>query len=486
MLPAQPIYQSIHQLPRSYYPVKILQFGGGNFLRGFADWMVQELNRKTDFNAGVAVVQSISRSEALQAQQGVYTVLLKGIRNDEFVSERFKVDVIQRVINPADDFKSFLDEGLNPDLQFIISNTTEAGIQFSASDENVNVLAQTFPGKLTQLLFTRFNNNLNNGLVILPTELIEQNGEELKSMVQKYARHWNLPSEFSLWLNANVTFCNTLVDRIVSGFPKKSKEILFEELGYKDDLVVEGEWFHLWVIEGPGWMEEVLPLRKAGFNVIFTNDLTPYRVRKVRILNGSHTGMAIIGQIMGLQTVREAIDHVELGKFMRRLIYDEIIPHIKGDIHELEDYADEVINRFRNPAIDHKLQSITLNSFSKFKVRVLPSLTDDIERNGKVPERLSFVFAALLYFYRGSGEGKQFVLKDSEDVIKLMKDAWVDNDSSESQISKLCQQVMAQPIWGGDLTKYPQLTARVSHHLYSIASLGIMESLKRIEAGVKV
>jgi len=482
MLPAQPIYKSIHQLPRLYYPVKILQFGGGNFLRGFADWMVQELNRKTDFNAGVAVVQSISRSDTLQAQQGVYTVILKGIRNHEFVSEHFKVDVIQRVINPADDFKSFLDEGLNPDLQFIISNTTEAGIQFLASDENIDVLASSFPGKLTQLLYTRFRNDLNNGLVVLPTELIEQNGDELKSMIQKYIRHWNLPSEFSFWLNANVTFCNTLVDRIVSGFPKKSKEILFEELGYKDDLVVEGEWFHLWVIEGPRWIEEVLPLRKAGFNVIFTSDLVPYRVRKVRILNGSHTGMALIGQIIGLQTVREAIDHVELGKFMRRLIYDEIIPPIKGDIKELEDYADEVINRFRNPAIDHKLEAIVLNSFSKFKVRVLPSLMDEMERNGRIPERLSFIFASLLYYYRGFGEGKQFVLKDSDDFIKLMKDAWVEIDSSESQISELCRHVMAHPVWGVDLTKYPLLISRVSEQLYAISSQGILESLKQIES----
>jgi tagaturonate reductase len=191
--------------------------------------------------------------------------------------------------------------------------------------------------------------------------------------------------------------------------------------------------------------------------------------------------MAIIGQIIGLHTVREAIDHIVLGKFMRRLIYDEIIPHIKGDINELEDYADEVINRFRNPAIDHKLESIVLNSFSKFNVRVLPSLIDDMERNGRIPERLSFIFASLLYYYRGFGEGKQFVLKDSEEIIKLMKDAWIDNDSSEFQISELCRHVMTQPIWGADLTKYPLLISRVSKQLHAIASQGILESLKRIE-----
>ena len=265
-----PAHKSIHQLPRTYHPVKVIQFGSGNFLRGFADWMFQKMNDSLGFNAGVTVIQSVSKSDLLQSQHGVYTVLLKGIRNDEFVSEQLKVDVIQRVVNPTLDFKAFLEEAINPELQFIISNTTEAGIQFSAEDKDVNVLASTFPGKLVQLLFHRFNNRFNNGLIVLPTELIEHNGDELKSKVQQYAQHWSLPSEFSLWLNAHVTFCNTLVDRIVSGFPKKSKEILFDELGYSDELVVEAEWFHLWVIEGPRWVEEVLPLKKAGFNVIFT------------------------------------------------------------------------------------------------------------------------------------------------------------------------------------------------------------------------
>lgn len=481
MQSVQPHFKLVHQLPRTHYPVKILQFGSGNFLRGFADWMLQELNRKMDFGAGVAVVQSISRGELLQSQEGVFTVILKGIRDDEFVSEFVKVDVIQRIVNPAEDFKSFLDEGINPDLQFIISNTTEAGIQFSSEDMDVNTLATSFPGKLTQLLYYRFSNKLNSSLVVLPTELIEQNGEQLKSIILKYAQHWSLPSEFTFWLNANITFCNTLVDRIVSGFPKKPREQVFDELGYKDELVVEAEWFHLWVIEGPRWIAEVLPFRKAGFNVIFTHDSKPYRERKVRILNGAHTSMAIIGQIIGLQSVREAIDSPVLGKFLRRLIYDEIIPHIWGDLNELEKYADEVINRFRNPAIDHKLVAISQQSFSKIKVRVLPSLIDDLERNGHVPERLSLVLASFLFYYRGAGDGKKFVLKDTEDIIELMETAWAKTDSSESQIFDLCKHVLGQPIWGADLHKYPQLITCTSQHLFSIISRGMLETLKGIE-----
>jgi tagaturonate reductase len=425
------------------------------------------------------VIQSVSRSETLQSQHGVYTVILKGIRDDEFVSEQLKVDVIQRVINPTTDFKAFLEEGLNPDLQFIISNTTEAGIEFSPADESVNVLASTFPGKLTQLLFTRFNDNQNNQLIVLPTELIENNGDKLKMIIHQYVQHWSLPTSFGLWLTTNVTFCNTLVDRIVSGFPKKPKEILFEELGYEDELVVEGEWFHLWVIEGPRWIEEVLPLKKAGFNVIFTNDLSPYRVRKVRILNGAHTGMALVGRQLGLHSVREAIDDPALGNFLRRMIYDEIIQQIPGDINELEEYASEVINRFRNPAIDHKLESILLNSFSKFNVRVLPSIIDNLERNGNVPVRLSFILAALLYYYRSTD--KEFAIKDSSEIIAMMKEGWANTDLSEPQIFQFTDKILRQPIWGFDLNKYPQLIAQTSQQLFTITSCGMLEGVKHFD-----
>jgi tagaturonate reductase len=390
-----------------------------------------------------------------------------------------KIDVIQRVINPTTDFKAFLEEGHNPDLQFIFSNTTEAGIEFMPADESVNTLSSTFPGKLTQLLLTRFNNNLNNNLIVLPTELIENNGNELKTMVHKYVHHWSLPISFVHWLDAHVTFCNTLVDRIVSGFPKKQKEVLFEELGYVDELVVEGEVFHLWVIEGPRWIEEVLPLRKAGFNVIFTNDLAPYRVRKVRILNGAHTSMALVGHQLGLHTVREAIEDTTLGNFLRRLIYDEIIPQIPGELNELEEYANEVINRFRNPAIDHKLESILLNSFSKFKVRVLPSLIDNLEKNGSVPERLSFVLAALLHYFRGTT--KEVAIKDSNDIVLLMKEAWTNTPLTETGILQLTEQILGQPIWGMDLKKYPALTIQTSHRLFAMVSYGMLESLKQLE-----
>ena len=225
MLVANPSSKSVRELSRNIYPVKILQFGSGNFLRGFADWMVQQANEKTGFDAGVSVVQSVSQSDTLKQQEGVYTVILKGIHDGEFVSRHKKIDVIQRVINPTTDFASFIIEALNPDLQFIISNTTEAGITFSKEDTDVATVASTFPGKLTQLLYRRFQEKFDSALLVLPTELIEQNGTTLKACIVKYSGHWSLPSEFLIWLNTHVTFCNTLVDRIVSGRPQRPAQL---------------------------------------------------------------------------------------------------------------------------------------------------------------------------------------------------------------------------------------------------------------------
>ena len=476
-----PVRKHVHELARNQYPVKILQFGTGNFLRGFADWMVQEMNQKVGLNAGVSVVQSVSNSNTLENQEGVFTVFVKGIRKEEFVSQQFKVDVIQRVVNPNQDFESFLNEAINPDLQFIISNTTEAGIKFSSQDSALETVASTFPGKLTQLLFKRFQHKLDNSLLILPTELIPQNGAELKSCILLYAELWSLPVEFNTWLNAHVTFCSTLVDRIVSGFPKKPKEAVFAELGYIDELVVEAEWFHLWVIEGPRWIEEVLPFKKAGLNVIYTHDLRPYQLRKVRILNGAHTCMACVGYLAGLNTVREAIEHPIVGRYIRRMIYDDIMPQIPGDLLELEHYAEEVINRFRNPAIDHQLISISLNSFSKFNARVMPSLLAQLDKSGVVSPRFEYALAALIFFYRGLKGGKEIPLKDSEEVIGFMRKVWEEGSYSKSGMEDICRKVMTQhQWWGKDLTSIPGLVEHTGHYLYEIDQQGIIETIKEL------
>jgi tagaturonate reductase len=473
---------TIQSLPRKKYPVKILQFGAGNFLRGFADWMVQEANDKAGFNAGITVVQSVSTSTALAKQKGVYTVTLKGFREEEFVSQRYKIDVIQKVINATEDFRSFLDEASNPDLQFIISNTTEAGITVSESDKTPDVVASTFPGKLTQLLHARFKKGIARNLIILPTELIEQNGSFLNSCVREYAKQWNFPIPFFDWLDRYVTFCNTLVDRIVPGYPKKEKEQVNAELGYIDELALEGEWFHFWAIEGPSWLEKVLPFKKAGLNVVVTDDLQLYRLRKVRVLNGAHTCMAPIGYLAGLSTVRDTVDHPVIGRYVKRLIYDDVITHIPGDLFELEKYAEEVINRFRNPAIEHHLTSITVNSFLKFKIRVLPSLLAQVEKNGLVPERPVYALAALFFFYRGLKEGKEIPLSDNPEIISAVKLMWGEASFSKEGMIAMCSKILARKEWwGSDLSIIPGFAEQTGAHLYAIDQVGIEESLKEME-----
>jgi tagaturonate reductase len=463
------VLRPINELPRMAYPVKVLQFGSGNFLRGFVDWMIQVANEKTGFNAGVSVIQNVSNGDALKRQDGVYTVVLKGIQEGEFVSQRHKIDVIQRVVDPVRDFESFIKEASNTDLQFIVSNTTESGIVFSDRDRSVATLASTFPGKLTQLLYKRFREKIDNPLLVLPTELIEQNGSVLKSCIQKYSGHWSLPTDFNLWLNKHVTFCDTLVDRVVSGFPKKDKEVVYNELGYTDDLVVEGEWFHLWAIEGPRWIGEVLPFRKAGLNVIYTSDLAPYRLRKVLTLNGAHTCMAVVGSLAGLQTVREAIEHPVIGKYLKRVIFDDIVPNIPGDLIELKKYAEQVISRFRNPSIDHQLQAIRLNSFSKFAVRVLPSLLSQKERNGIASDRLVFALASLLYLYGGLRNGRSIPLNDNPEILERMATAWSVATRTPSGLEDLCKNVLSkQEWWGRDLTLIPNLISRVADQLLEL------------------
>ncbi len=467
----------IQDFARNRYPVKILQFGTDNFLLGFADWIVQEANDKAGFNAGISVIQSTSNGDTLTIQEGVFTVILKGIYEEEFVRKQYKIDAIQRVVNPSHSFLGFLDEALNPDLQFIISNSIEGGIVFTPTDE-FNKLASSFPGQLTQLLYHRFQNNLSNSLLILPTELIEQNGLALKACIKKYSEHWALSPEFDTWVTKHVTFCNTLVDRIVSGVPHKPKEIFYTELGYADELALEGEWFYLWVIDGPRWIEEVLPFKKAGLNVIYTHDLTPYRLRKVRILNGAHSCMACVGYLAGLNTIRETIEHPIIGNFVKRMIFDDIISNLPGDLLELEKFAEEVIIRFRNPAIDHQLITITHDSFSKFNIRVVPSLLAHVEKNGVVPERIAFSIAALFFFYRGA---EDIALNDRVDVISFMKQVWKDADYSFKCMEGICKKVLSyQELWGSDLTKVPHLVERTAYYLHQIHQKGIIESLKSL------
>lgn len=391
---------------------KIIQFGEGGFLRGFADWMIQIANEKAGFDGKVVVVQPIEQGmcDMLTAQGCVYTHLCRGVEGVDVK----KIDVISRCVKLYDDFDSYMALAENPDFRFVISNTTEAGIVFEDSDKITDRPAKTFPAKLTQLLKKRFELGLN-GFVFLPCELIDKNGENLKACVLKYADLWELGDAFKAWIENENIFCNTLVDRINTGYPKDEKI----ELDFEDNLVNTSEYFHLWVIEGYNGLCDEIPFDKCDLNVILTDNLEMYRTRKVRILNGAHTSLVPYALLSGFDTVKSCIDDKGMNEHIRKCVYDEIIPTLDLPKEELVEYADNVLTRFANPYIKHYLSSIALNSVSKFKVRVLPSILEFIKRFDKMPETLLFSFAKLIEFYRTD------MTNDDADVTAFMKTATV-------------------------------------------------------------
>ena len=389
---------------------KVIQFGEGGFLRGFADWMLQIVNENTDFGGKVVVVQPIENGmcDMLSAQNCEYTHICRGLEG----VEAKKIDVISRCVKPYDDFESYIELAKNPDFRFVISNTTEAGICFDENDKITDKPAKTFPAKLTQLLKARFDLGLS-GFVYLPCELIDKNGENLKKCILKYAELWNLGEDFNEWIEKENIFCNTLVDRINTGYPKD------EDTGIDDNMLNTSEYFHLWVIEGYNELDKEIPFDKCGLNVIVTDNLEMYRTRKVRILNGAHTSLVPYALLSGFDTVKSCIDDEKMLAHIKACVYDEIIPTLDLPKDELLEYADNVLTRFANPYIKHYLSSIALNSVSKFKVRVLPSITEYIKRYDKMPQTLLFSFAKLIDFY------KTDMTNDDKDVTEFMKTASV-------------------------------------------------------------
>ena len=388
---------------------KIIQFGEGGFLRGFVDWMIQKMNDSGLISANAVVVQPIESGmcDMLTAQNCCYTHLIRGVEG----VEKTLVNSISRCVKPYDDFDSYLALAENPDFRFVVSNTTEAGIVFSSEDKITDAPPKTFPAKLTRLLMRRFELGLS-GFVFLPCELIDRNGDNLKRCVLEYAKLWELGAEFEKWINEENVFTNTLVDRINTGYPK-GEEL---DLGYEDNMVNTSEYFHLWVIETEYDIESELPFSKAGLNVIVTKDkLEMYRTRKVRILNGAHTSLVPYALLSGLDTVKSCIDSEVMREHIRKCVFDEIIPTLDLPRDELIAYAENVLERFANPYIKHFLSAIALNSVSKFKVRVLPSILEYIKRYNKMPETLLFAFAKLIDFY------KTDMTNDDADVVEFMK-----------------------------------------------------------------
>ncbi len=460
------------------HPVKVLQFGEGNFLRAFADWIINVMNEKVAFNGAVQVVQPIANGmgAALNQQDGLYHVVLNGIRKGQPTEETTLVTCVKGVINPFEHFDDFLKASENPDLQFILSNTTEAGIVFNPGDDNPNVLPNSFPGKLAIFLYHRyrfFKGAVDKGTVIMPCELIDKNGEKLKAAILDYASLWKLPDDFKTWVSVSHVFCNTLVDRIVPGFPKESINEIKTRIGYNDNLVVMAEPFHLWVIEGPPELQERFPALKAGLDVKFVKDLTPYRTRKVRILNGAHTSLVPVAYLCGLRTVRDSVNDAAVGKYLRNVIYDEIIPTLDLPASELRQFADDVMERFQNPFIKHELISIALNSISKFKVRVLPSITQYTAAKKRPPEKLLFSMAALIRFYKGTTDAESIPLNDAPEVLEFFREAW-----KNLPVEKIASKVLANTsLWDEDLTRIDGLEEAVARHLVALESQGIRVAL---------
>lgn len=468
------------------YPEKVLQFGEGNFLRCFVDWMFNELNKQAGFSGSVVVVQPIDRGmvNMLNEQDGLYTLYLRGLKNGKAESNHETINIISRGINPYDDFGAYIKTAENPDMRYVISNTTEAGISLDENDKPNHTPPNSFPAKLTIWLnhrYRTFNGDQSKGVHIIPCELIEKNGENLKKIILQLAEKWNLDEGFINWVNTACTFSNTLVDRIVPGYPRERIAEITEELGYEDKQVVEGEHFHLWVIEAPDDLQKELPFPSIGLNVLYVKDLTPYRTRKVRILNGAHTALVPVAYLYGIDFVRESVEHPVVGKFLRDAIFEEIVPTLDLPVQELEEFSNEVIDRFRNPYIKHALMSISLNSWSKFNTRVLPSILEYKKRKDTIPQHLAFSLAATIAFYKGKRGDETINLNDDADNLELLKNAWAKSDGSDESIKNLVTEVLGyEKNWKTNLNEVEGLNEAVTKHLINIEKYGMQKAIEMI------
>lgn len=469
-------------------PERVIQFGEGNFMRAFVDYFIDNMNEKADFNSKVVLVQPIAPipgafdlKNALNEQDGLYTLYLRGCENGEKVNKKRIISCVSRCLNSYTDFDLVLDCARNPELRFISCNTTEAGITYDPSCRFEDRPASSYPGKLTQFLYQRFltfGQEPGKGFIILACELIDDNGKELEKCVLKYASQWNLGEDFIHWLQSENVFCSTLVDRIVTGFPRAEVAALNEENGYEDNAMDTGEVFGFWVIEGPQSIKDELPIEKAGLPILVTDDHKPYKQRKVRILNGAHTSMVLGAYLSGQDIVRDCMEDKVIQGFMNQAIYQEIIPTLTLPKEELEDFAASVTERFRNPYIDHALLSISLNSTSKWKARVLPSLKGYIEKTGALPACLTASLAFYIAFYNGTEltesaltatrpEGSKYQISDDRNILEFY--AAHKNDSPEELVHAVCTQT---GFWGMDLTTLPGLEDAVCEDLKTIREKG--------------
>ena len=469
-------------------PVSILQIGGGNFLRGFFDWMIDVAHEKGLTEAGIAIAQTVGHDLAarLAEQDMLYTVLVRGTEHGRTVDQRRVVGSVSDAFDTASHWSRALAYAADPGLEIIVSNTTESGIVERCEPQPGLAAPASFPAKLTALLQARFEalgGAPGTGLLVVPCELIEHNGRTLKRIVTSHARRWGLGEAFLDWLERDNHFAGTLVDRIVPGHPSRDIERLEAQWGYRDPLALVAEPFHLLVIEAKASLERRLPLRQAGLGVIWTDDLEPYRVRKVRILNGAHTATALAGFLAGLDTVRSMIDDAQFAALLRRVLDREIVPFVPLPEAERRSYAQSVLERFANPHIRHDLLSITLNSTAKWKVRILPSIRDALAERGVIPEGLAFSLACLLRFTRGqmidgvmtgAREAGLYPIRDDSEALAAINASWRRHDNAEAIVRELLGDTR---IWGEDLNALGDLAGRTALHLARIEQDGVRAAL---------
>lgn len=437
----------------------VMQFGEGGFLRGFVDYFFHKLQEKGLYDGKIVVVQPIEKGmcQMLADQNCEYNLFLRGIDNGEVVNEHTHITSISRALNPYTQYDEYMKLAENPDLRVIVSNTTEAGIEYLGTEKLTDTPPKSYPAKLTQFLYKRFTLGLK-GFILLPCELIDNNADNLKKCVLQYTDLWELGGDFKNWLESDNDFCNTLVDRIVTGYPRDEVEELTKQIGYTDNLIDTAEIFHLWVIEGHH--EDELPFNKAGYNIVWTDDAKPYKKRKVRILNGGHTSMVLGARLYGLSTVGECLKDETVSAFLKKCIFDEIVPTLGSTESDVK-FGEAVLERFSNPFIKHQLLSIALNSVSKFQVRVLPTILEYKEKFGKYPAALTFSMAALIAFYRTDEAN------DGADIMEFMKTASVEDIMKR------------EDYWHSDLTG---MIPMVTEYYNLIEEKGMAEAYKAVLA----
>jgi tagaturonate reductase len=470
-------------------PIKVLQFGEGNFLRAFVDYFIDRANEAGKFDGDIVLVKPIDfgNLDMFHAQDCQYTVCLRGIVDGEPKVEKRIITSVADAVDAYKEYAKYNDYAKLDSLRYIVSNTTEAGIVYDDTDRFEAEPPKTYPGKLCKLLYTRykhFNGAQDKGLVILPVELIDDNGLHLKECVVKFAKLWKLEDDFLKWLDDACVFTQTLVDRIVTGYPRDDAEELWKEFGYQDNIVVTAEPFGLWVIESSKDISKEFPLPDAGLPVIFTEDHHPYKQRKVRILNGAHTSFVLAAYLAGYDYVRESLEDELIGNFMHETIYNEVIPTLDLPKEDLLNFAEAVDGRFKNPYIKHALLSISLNSVSKWRARCMPSLLGYVERKGELPKHLTFSIAALMAFYTGSEiRDKALIGNRDGQEYKIMDDAAVLEffaaNSSKATAEFVHAYLSNEEFHGQDLTQVAGLEAAVAAYLDDIRTLGMRKAIEK-------